>query len=247
MCIGDSNLAGWNAAGYRTMEFSYADAEFRGASFGCGDGRLLGLRPIDTLAVILRQWRPDLQGMSTGWTPKYATLAKFPLQCGFNAASSGATIVHLYNQAVDIVGRVNNTPLVHEWKVLTMQPGWGELAWETGATVTIFTNWLYATLALLKAGLGKTYVNLLAVSEKGDQFAVNQPGSVCASPPCQVTLAAQTRLCIRCCSDAEYTNLARTGHAKFGMWKKWQKWAHNATFKTGSTEQLSVRWPAWMR
>ena len=194
MCIGDSNLAGWNAAGYRTVQFSFADAEFRGASFGCGDGRLWGLRPIDTLAVILKRWRPDLQGMSTGWTPKYATLKKFPVQCGLNAASSGATITHLYNQAVELVGKVNSTPLMHEWKVLTIQPGWGELAWETGANGQIFANWLYATLAVLQAGLGKTFVNLLAVSERGDQFAVNQPGSTCASPPSPACLCRHAPL-----------------------------------------------------
>ncbi|KAL1519662.1 hypothetical protein AB1Y20_023180 [Prymnesium parvum] len=181
LCIGDSYLAGWNAAGYSALHFRLADREYRGASFGCGDGRLLGFPHIATLATILQGWRPALQGMSSGWTPKYGNIERYPTQCGLNAAASGATVMRLYEQAKALVRLVNNSALAKEWKVVTVQAGWGDLAWETGYGTPVFRNWMLALLSLLKAGLGKAYVNVLAVSERGDDFAVHKAPSVCAT------------------------------------------------------------------
>uniref|UniRef100_A0A7S0L755 Uncharacterized protein n=1 Tax=Coccolithus braarudii TaxID=221442 RepID=A0A7S0L755_9EUKA len=198
LCIGDSWLSGYNAAALggasasgdilaflRGNSFQVGDLEERGASFGCGDGKLHSVNgQVQTIATLLRRASPALQGLSRGLTPRGGTILTHPLQSGLNAAICASSLTgsrspSFLSQAGMLVGVVQQGRYSHlatQWKVLTVQPGLAELAWGT-RDPEIFTNQLRVLLGYLRSQLPFTYVNVMAIPENAEDLLVLQKES----------------------------------------------------------------------
>lgn len=65
MCLGDSWQTGLNV-GVGDGHYARVMQDYRGGSWGCGDGVLTGGAKVETLGTILHRFNPKLAGLSSG-------------------------------------------------------------------------------------------------------------------------------------------------------------------------------------
>lgn len=68
LCMGDSWQTGLNV-GFREFRSVQPSVDYRGASWGCGDGVLEPGVRVETLGTLLRRLSPRLRGLSSGKHP----------------------------------------------------------------------------------------------------------------------------------------------------------------------------------
>uniref|UniRef100_A0A8D2E115 Phospholipase B1, membrane-associated n=1 Tax=Sciurus vulgaris TaxID=55149 RepID=A0A8D2E115_SCIVU len=161
--MGDS-LTAANGAGSKPGDIFDVLTQYRGLSWSVGGDE--NIRTVTTLANILREFNPALQGFSVG-TGKENTPNAF-----LNQAVAGAEAQHLAAQARRLVDLMKNDTRIHfqeDWKIISLFIGGNDLCSFCNDPVQYspqnFTNNIRKALDILHAEVPRAFVNLVKVFE----------------------------------------------------------------------------------
>ncbi|CAF3262459.1 unnamed protein product [Rotaria socialis] len=158
--MGDSLTA---ANGAKAKTVSGVLVEYRGVSWSIGGDD--NLQTVVTLANILRQYNPYLDGYSRGFGNRNSSKA------GFNVARAGAVSQEMPTQANMLADRMitalGAAKFASDWKLVTFFIGGNDLCSYCKATDRLsaanYTNNIKTALNILKARMPRTIVNLVTV------------------------------------------------------------------------------------
>ncbi|XP_051684705.2 phospholipase B1, membrane-associated isoform X2 [Oryctolagus cuniculus] len=161
--MGDSLTAG-NGAGSQPGNILDVFTQYRGLSWSVGGDQ--NISTVTTLANILREFNPSLQGFSVG-TGRETTSQAF-----FNQAVAGARADGLIPQAQRLVALMKNDTRINfqeDWKIITVFIGGNDLCDFCNDPVRYspqnFTDNIGTALDILHAEIPRAFVNLVKVLE----------------------------------------------------------------------------------
>lgn len=151
----------------------------------------------NTLANFLLAYNPNLQGYSKGtyaaevcYGTNCPSIRYYPLQDVNNAAKAGSMVVDMASKQVPyLIRQVNLNPDIdvkNDWKVLTMMIGMNDLCASCTFDLPFLTadeyeNNLMATLERVRAGLPRTFVNIVAGFNVSQAYDLSLTMSRCSN------------------------------------------------------------------